>query len=82
MNLNLVDSAVRFVKSYPLDGEFICWMMLSQPFIQLEPVFYDHEKILDTKYLSNVPTQASQFSVICSDWLTQLPQYWFYGTQP
>lgn len=50
MNLNLVDSAVRFVKSYPLDGEFICWMVLSQPFIQLEPVF----SIM--KYLSNVPT--------------------------
>ena len=56
MNLNLVDSAVCFVKSYPLDGEFICWMVLSQAFIQQEPVFYNHEKMLDTRYLSNVPT--------------------------
>ena len=73
MNLNLVDSAVRFVKRYPLDGEFICWMVLSQPFIQLEPVFYDHEKILDTKYLSNVPTN----DVHCPDPHKHLSSLWF-----
>lgn len=73
MNLNLVDSAVRFVKSYPLDGEFICWMVLSQPFIQLEPVFYDHKKILDIKYLSNVPTN----DVHCPDPHKHLSSLWF-----
>lgn len=48
-------------------------MVLSQPFIQLEPVFYDHKKILDIKYLSNVPTN----DVHCPDPHKHLSSLWF-----